>query len=125
MSINQPVPTLYGKSPLMMAAMYGHKSVITALLDAGADPNLGSDEEFEKGTTALMYVASSFFASNRAEVIKFLVDRGADVNAQNEQGKTALMMAGEHRCGQFERHRKDRTDKDYEAIVALLSQQRI
>lgn len=85
-----------GKSPLMLAAMYGHKSVIAALLDAGADLNLGSDEDYEEGTTALMYIASSFFASNRAEVIQFLVERGADVNAQNDKGQTALMLAREN-----------------------------
>jgi len=82
-----------GKSPLMLAAMYGHKSVMEALLDAGADPNLGSDEEFEEGTTALMYIASSFFASNRAEVIKFLVNRGANPNARNDNGGTAIIVA--------------------------------
>ncbi len=82
-----------GKSPLMLAAMYGHKSVIETLLNAGADPNLGSEEEFEEGTTALMCIASSLFASNRAEVIKFLVNRGADVNARNDNGETALIVA--------------------------------
>ncbi|PSF36221.1 hypothetical protein C7H19_13495 [Aphanothece hegewaldii CCALA 016] len=85
-----------GKSPLMLAAMYGHKSVMEALLDAGADPNLRGDEEFDEGETALMYIASSFFASNRAEVIKFLIQRGADVNVQNDQGQTALIKAGEN-----------------------------
>ncbi len=87
--------TACGKSP-MMAAIYGHKDVIAALLDAGADPNLGSDKEFEEGTTALMYLASSFFASNRAEVIKLLVARGADVNARNGKGQTALIIAGKN-----------------------------
>lgn len=82
-----------GKSPLMLAAMYGHKNVMEALLDAGADPNLGSEEEFEEGTTALMCIASSFFASNRAEVIKFLVNRGANPNARNENGETAIIVA--------------------------------
>lgn len=82
-----------GKSPLMLAAMYGHKDVIETLLDAGADPNLGSEEEFEEGTTALMCIASSFFASNRAEVIKFLVNRGANPNARNENGETAMIVA--------------------------------
>lgn len=82
-----------GKSPLMLAAMYGHKSVMEALLDAGADPNLGSEEEFEEGTTALMCIASSFFASNRAEVIKFLVNRGANPNIRNDNGETAMIVA--------------------------------
>jgi hypothetical protein len=82
-----------GKSALMLAAMYGHKSVIEALLNAGADPNLGGEEEFEEGTTALMCIASSLFASNRPEIIKFLVNQGADVNARNDNGETALIVA--------------------------------
>jgi ankyrin repeat protein len=85
-----------GKSPLILAAMYGHKSTMAALLDAGADPNLGSDQEFEEGQTALMNISSSFFAGNRAEVIQFLADRGANLNAQDDKGRTALMMAGEN-----------------------------
>ena len=88
--------TASGKSPLMLAAMYGHKNVISALLNAGADPNLAGDEEYDEGMTALMYIASSFFASNRAEVIKFLVEHGANVDIQNDKGKTALMLAGEN-----------------------------
>ncbi|NES93075.1 MAG: ankyrin repeat domain-containing protein, partial [Okeania sp. SIO2B9] len=36
------------------------------------------DEEFEEGQTALMYAVSSFWAQNRAEVVRFLVSRGAD-----------------------------------------------
>ena len=82
-----------GKTPLMLAAMYGHKSVMEALLNAKADPNLGGEEEFEEGTTALMCIASSLFASNRPEIIKFLVNRGADVNAHNDNGETALIVA--------------------------------
>ncbi len=82
-----------GKTPLICAAMYGHKDVIEALLDAGADPNLCGDEDFDESQTPLMYIASSFLASNRAEVIKFLVDRGADPDIQNNKGETSLMLA--------------------------------
>jgi ankyrin repeat protein len=91
---NANVLTKSGKSPLIYAAMYGHKAVITALLNAGADPNLSGEAEHEDGQTALMEIASSFFAGNRVDVIKHLVDRGADVNAQDEKGRTALMIAG-------------------------------
>ena len=86
--------TKTGKSALMCAAMYGHTAVISALLTAGADPNLQGDEEFDEGQTALMYIASSFFAQNRSEVIQLLVENGADVNIQDDKGKTALHHAG-------------------------------
>ncbi len=85
-----------GKSPLMLAAMYGHVAAMEALLDAGADLNLLGDEEFDEGQTALMYIASSFFAKNRAAVIQLLFDRGADLNIQDAQGRSALMVAGEN-----------------------------
>jgi ankyrin repeat protein len=85
-----------GKTPLMYAAMYGHNATIEALLDAGADPNLAGDEDGEEGQTALMCIASSFFANNRAEVIRLLIDRGADPNQQDSQGQTALMIAGDN-----------------------------
>jgi ankyrin repeat protein len=85
-----------GKTPLMYAAMYGHTAAIEALLNAGADPNVGGDDDGEEGQTALMCIASSFFANNRAEVIRLLIDRGADPNQQDDQGQTALMIAGEN-----------------------------
>jgi ankyrin repeat protein len=88
--------TACGKSPFMLATMYGHKNVMSAILEAGADPNLAGDEEYDEGMTALMHIASNSLVSNRAEVIKFLVEHGANVDLQNDKGKTALMVAGEH-----------------------------
>ncbi|MDI9636287.1 ankyrin repeat domain-containing protein [Geitlerinema splendidum] len=89
-----------GKSPLMLAAMYGHKSAIAALLDAGADPNLGSDQEFEEGTTALMYIASSFFASKvvaaqkgNLAIVERLIQAGADVTLGWRTGCTPIAEA--------------------------------
>jgi len=85
--------TACGKSPMMLAAMYGHEAVIKTLLEAGANPNLGCDDESEMGHTALMYAAGSFFAGNRADVVAILAEGGADVDAQNEAGETALMLS--------------------------------
>ncbi len=83
-----------GYTALMAAAYYGHLSVVKILLAAGADPNLLSDDDgLGNGMTALMMVASSFFATNRQAIAKILIAGGADVNQQGAGGKTAIMYA--------------------------------
>jgi ankyrin repeat protein len=84
-----------GHNALMAAAYYGHRSVIKALLAAGADSNLLSDgyEGLGYGMTALMLVAGSFFASNRHLVAQQLIAAGADLNQRGVGGKTAIMYA--------------------------------
>jgi ankyrin repeat protein len=84
-----------GHNALMAAAYYGHIPVLEALLAAAANPNLLSDgnDTWGHDLTALAIAASSFFASNRHEVVKLLVAGGADVNQQCAGGKTALMYA--------------------------------
>jgi ankyrin repeat protein len=83
-----------GQTALMYAASYGHISIIQVLLDAGADPNILSEEGgIGEEMTALMHVVSSFFANNRAEIVKLLVRSGADVNLKGIRGQTALMFA--------------------------------
>jgi ankyrin repeat protein len=84
-----------GHTALMAAAYYGHRSIIKVLLAAGADPNLLSDgyDGLGFGMTALMFAASSFFASDRHLVAKQLVTAGADVNQQGAGSKTAIMYA--------------------------------
>ncbi len=83
-----------GHTALMAAAYYGHKSVVKRLLEAGANPNILSDDDgLGKGMTALMLVAGSFFASNRQAIAKLLIANGADVNQQGLRGKTAIVYA--------------------------------
>jgi ankyrin repeat protein len=84
-----------GHNALMAAAYYGHRSIVKILLEANADPNLLSDGEdgLGYGMSALMFVAGSFFASNRAVIAKLLIAGGADVDLQGAGGKTAMMSA--------------------------------
>ncbi|MEM9220548.1 MAG: ankyrin repeat domain-containing protein, partial [Cyanobacteria bacterium P01_F01_bin.150] len=67
------------------------------LLEAGANPDIQSDEEsYHAGSTALIKVASSYtsyFADNAHTLIERLVAAGADVNLQDRAGNTALMWA--------------------------------
>ncbi len=83
-----------GHTALMAAAYYGHKSVVKILLEAGANPNLLSDDDgLGMGMTALMLTAGSFFAHNRHSIAKLLLANGADVNQQGLGGKTAIVYA--------------------------------
>ncbi len=84
-----------GQTALHYAAFYGRMPVLERLLAANADVNVRSDEDGlgKAESTPLVLVASSFFAPNRPEVIQRLVDAGADLNARDNAGMTALMRA--------------------------------
>jgi ankyrin repeat protein len=88
--------TRQGATPFWVAAENGDVTIMRALLDAGADPKVTTDDK----TTPLMTAAGlghagdryeKFWSTARAiEAVKFLVEQGADVNATNEAGFTAL-----------------------------------
>jgi ankyrin repeat protein len=90
---------LQGATPLLLAAEVSNLDVIRALVQAGADPLVGTD----KGTTPLMMAAGAGTDVQRErspeeratalETAKFLVERGADVNAAGQYGWTALHAA--------------------------------
>jgi ankyrin repeat protein len=82
-----------GCTPLLLASCHNEYPIMEVLLQAGADPNLviksEECEDFDNGTTNLMRVSSR-------ETCLLLLNHGADVNAKNDQGKTALMIAAKH-----------------------------
>ena len=85
-----------GASPFWVAAHKADVALLALLLDAGADPTVAADD----GTTPLMVAAGLGHAGDRyekfwssaaaREAVEFLVELGADVNAANEAGFTAL-----------------------------------
>ncbi len=74
-----------GSTPLMLAAANGQIEMMEYLLAQGADIN----EKDNLGDTALNYVVSR----NQLAAAKFLVNRGARVVSQRDDGISSLMQA--------------------------------
>ncbi len=78
-----------GFTPLVYAIQLGKgpdaAKTVEALLDAGADCN----QKYYLGMTATMYAA----VAGRTDILKLLLARNADINATNDAGQTALLMA--------------------------------
>jgi uncharacterized protein len=81
-----------GGTALMIAASLGYPEIVTRLLANKASANL----EDERGTRALHVAAQSAFAANDSErarrVLEILLESGADPNAANAAGQTALLL---------------------------------
>jgi ankyrin repeat protein len=87
-----------GQTPFLRAALSGDTTVMRLLLKYGADPNLATPA----GTTPLMAAAGvnwvvqqTYTESPQAvlDAVKMCLDLGADVNASNSMGLTALLGA--------------------------------
>ncbi len=84
-----------GQTPFLRAALSGDVTLMRLLLEHGADPNLGTND----GATPLMaaaginwVVAQTYSRSDNEylEAATLCLERGADVNAVNSQGFTAM-----------------------------------
>ena len=83
---NPNIPDELTFTPLMHATQQVDLRATQMLLDA---PNINIDAKRFDGGTALMIAASS----NKNDVMRVLIDRGADVNATDKYGWTSLMLA--------------------------------
>ena len=91
-----------GETPLFIAVMDENPSlkVVEELLNSGADPNYAT----RSSGTSVLHIAVSpdpGFEENKnnkkdiVKIIEKLIEKGADLNAQNYFGKTPLMTAAE------------------------------
>lgn len=71
-----------GLTPLILAAMYGHKEILKILLNAKASVNLPGN-----GGDLALAVAST------VSIAKILINAGADVNFENQFGYSVLLIA--------------------------------
>jgi ankyrin repeat protein len=83
-----------GKTPIVYAAAMGFTPVVRRLLDVGVDINA----RYGNDLTVLMWAAgyAEGAGSLDAEAVANLaLDRGADINAMDNRGRTALMIAAD------------------------------
>jgi ankyrin repeat protein len=104
-----------GITPLHVAVTGGNIKFIKALIEKGA--NINARDKFDQVTPLLKVLLGSsghwrdyldYLHTSRRwhdiEVIKCLLEHGADINAQNEKGLTPLMAALENRLACNETH---------------------
>jgi len=84
-----------------------HRAVISRLFEVG-DVNLRASQH---GQTALMLAVSH----GRLDMVKILVDAGADLNVRDEDGSTALMCAAEHGYMEMVKYLMSQPDADLSA----------
>ncbi|EED15180.1 serine/threonine-protein kinase ripk4, putative [Talaromyces stipitatus ATCC 10500] len=82
------IPDSLGRSPLHWAVIQGNTSIIAALLEHGAFPGSRDKEQM----TPLHEVCRAP-QSSQAACARLLIDSGADVDARDSWGRTALRIA--------------------------------
>lgn len=76
-----------GTTPLMEAALYGDVQLLSAMLDAGGDPNQRND----RAASALMWAVDDIAK------VRLLLDRGANPNVSSDFSATPLTLAAASR----------------------------
>jgi len=83
-----------GKTPIVYAAARGFTPVVRRLLAAGVDPK----RAYGNDLTALMWAAGyedGFGERDALDVVALLLGAGAPIDAADNRGRTALMIAAE------------------------------
>lgn len=77
-----------GITPLVLASARGHRKIVSALLNYGADVNLSTSD----GTTPI-YVAAE---TNQIKIVEIFIEKRADINKSNLLGLTPLYISSQN-----------------------------
>lgn len=83
-------PTSDGFSPLGIACFFGRADIVRLLVKKGANVNQASNNAMKVAPL------HSAVAIQNLEIVQFLLDNGAEINAAQESGVTALHSAAHH-----------------------------
>jgi hypothetical protein len=93
----EPEPAIRGGerlAPMLVAAVVkGNGAAVVRLLAAGADPNASLPERSPSGEAAHSTALCAAAAHGRLEVVRLLLDGGADPSCAGSAGGTPLMVA--------------------------------
>jgi ankyrin repeat protein len=95
-----------GFTPLQLAAYFGYPEIVDALLARDAD--FAPQSRNQMGVTALHAALAARNPEARRRIVKELVARGADVNAKQAGGFTALQAAQQNGDSDLEQLLRDR-----------------
>ena len=83
-----------GFQPLGLAVFFGHPETARVLVDAGAEVNSASRNDF--AVTPLHSACAVGDSRKRYELTELLLERGADPNTRQKDDFTPLMAADQH-----------------------------
>lgn len=92
--VNPNVRDSLGRTTLELAILWCLPHVVKLLLIHGADPNLRDPNGITPlMKTAILGIQDARPMTEKLQIIMHLIDKGAEINAQAPDGKTALMYA--------------------------------